>query len=53
MTEPRTTNADRLEFLRLWRECLEAHVARGNNIEDVINELNRAIARRERMEQPR
>lgn len=53
MFEPRTTNADRLEFLRLWKDCLEAHLAKGNDIEDVIKELNRAIARRERMEQPR
>jgi len=51
--ESRTTNADRLEFLRLWKDCLEAHVALGNDIEDVIRELNRAIRRRERAEQPR
>jgi hypothetical protein len=49
----RTTNTDRLEFLRLFKGCLEANVAIGNDIEDVIKELNKAIRRRERQEQPR
>jgi Flp pilus assembly protein TadB len=49
----RTTNTDRLEFLRLFKGCLEANLSIGNDIEDVIKELNKAIRRRERQEQPR
>ncbi len=50
MTNTRTTNTDRLDFLRLFKGCLEANLAEGKDIEDVIKDLNRAIARRERQE---
>lgn len=53
MTDSRTANTDRLEFLKWMRDCLEANLATGRDIEDMIKDCNRAISRRERMEQPR
>jgi hypothetical protein len=44
----RTTNTDRLEYLRLFLGCLEANVAIGNDIEDVVKDLRKAIAKREK-----
>lgn len=48
MTTARTTDTDRLEYLRLFLSCLEANVAIGNDIEDVIKETRKVIAKREK-----
>jgi hypothetical protein len=50
MSEVRTTNADRLDYLRLFRGSLDAHRARGDDLDDVIRSLDRAIATREKEE---
>jgi hypothetical protein len=44
----RTTDTDRLEYLRLFKGCLQAYLAEGKDIEDAIKDLDRAIARREK-----
>lgn len=44
----RTTNTERLEYLRLMLGCLEANVAIGRNIHQVIAELREAVAKREK-----
>lgn len=48
MTEARTTNEDRLEYLRLFRGCLDAARSEGDDLDDVIRKLDRAIAKREK-----
>ena len=53
MTMARTTNTDRLDYLRLFRGVLDAHRAQGDDLSDVIRILDKAITRRERQEQPR
>lgn len=44
----RTTKADVLETLRIMLQGLEAAHARGDDLEDLIRELRRTIARREK-----
>lgn len=44
----RTTNGERLEYLRLFLGCLEANRAIGNDIDDVIADLRKTITKRER-----
>jgi 4-diphosphocytidyl-2C-methyl-D-erythritol kinase len=44
----RTTESDRIENLRIMLQGLEAAHAQGNDLEDVIKELRRTIARREK-----
>ena len=48
MNTPRTTDADRLDYLRLFRGVLDAHRAQGDDIDDDIRRLDRVIAKRER-----
>ena len=45
MTMARTTNTDRLEYLRLFRGVLDAHRAQGDDLSDVIKqtEISRSI----------
>jgi len=44
----RTTDTDRLEYLRLFKGSLEAHRAQGDDIDDVIRRLERVIAKKEK-----
>lgn len=44
----RTTNTERLDYLRLFLGALEAHRAQGDDLDDVIRRLERAIAKREK-----
>lgn len=44
----KTTDTDRLEYLRLFKGALEAHRAQGDDIEDVIRRLDRVIAKKEK-----
>lgn len=44
----KTTDTDRLDYLRLFKGALEAHRAQGDDIDDVIRRLDRVIAKRER-----
>lgn len=44
----KTTETDRLEYLRLFKGALEAHRAQGDDIDDVIRRLDRVIAKREK-----
>lgn len=44
----RTTDTDRLDYLRLFKGALEAHRAQGDDIDDVIRRLDRVIAKREK-----
>ena len=48
MTTARTTDTDRLKYLRMMLGCLEANVAIGNDIEDVIKETRKVVAKREK-----
>jgi Flp pilus assembly protein TadB len=44
----KTTDTDRLDYLRLFKGALEAHRAQGDDIDDVIRRLDRVIAKREK-----
>jgi Flp pilus assembly protein TadB len=44
----RTTESDRIENLRIMLQGLEAAHRQGDDLEDVIKELRRTIARREK-----
>jgi Flp pilus assembly protein TadB len=44
----RTTDGERLEYLRLFKGALEAHRAQGDDLDDVIRRLDRVIAKREK-----
>lgn len=48
MGECRTTDTDRLEYLRLFKGALEAHRAQGDDLDDVIKRLDRVIAKKEK-----
>ena len=43
----KTTDTDRLDYLRLFRGALEAHRAQGDDLDDVIRRLDRVIAKKE------
>jgi hypothetical protein len=44
----RTTDTDRLDYLRLFKGVLDAHQAQGDDIGDVIRRLERVIAKKEK-----
>ena len=44
----RTSESDRIENLRIMLQGLEAAHAQGDDLEDLIKELRRTIARREK-----
>lgn len=44
----KTTDTDRLDYLRLFKGALEAHRAQGDDIDDVIRRLDRVIAKKEK-----
>ena len=48
MTMAKTTETDRLDYLRLFRGSLQAHQAQGDDLADVIRRLDQVIAKREK-----
>ena len=48
MIMAKTTEIDRLDYLRLFLGALEAHRADGENLDDVIRRLRRVVAKKER-----
>jgi hypothetical protein len=44
----RTTDTDRLEYLRLFLGSLEAHLAQGDDLEDMIKKLRKVVAKKEK-----
>jgi hypothetical protein len=44
----RTTDQERLDYLRWMLMCLEANQAVGHDIEDMIKDTRKAVRRRER-----
>jgi len=44
----KTTDTDRLDYLRRFKGALEAHRAQGDDIDDVIERLEKVIAKREK-----
>lgn len=48
MTQTRTTDTDRLDYLRFFLISLQAHRAAGDDLDDVIHRLERTVAKKER-----